>query len=164
MLSGREFFLVLSGDRGYDRRMRMKFYLTPALGGLLLVSCAGTKEFTIYTTPCDGATVHINGELMEGTTPLTTEVEQSKDLGIVVEKDGYQVGSATVYTQTSWWRALLWTKNDPKARYIEEDAVTIPMEKVKTIRSYTPTVLPKFDPPPAAIQAAPALHALPAGL
>lgn len=159
-----EFFLVLSGGRGYDVCMRMKSYLTLAIGGLMLASCVGSKPFTIRTTPCDGATVHINGELIEGVTPLTTEVAQSKDLGIVVEKEGYQVGSATIYTQTSWWRALLWTENDPKARYIEEDEVTIPMEKIKTIRTYTPTVLPKFDPPPAAIQAAPALHALPAGL
>lgn len=129
----------------------------------VLLSCVGTKQFTIRTTPCDGATVHINGELIEGVTPVTTEISQDKDLGIVVEKDGYRVGAATVYTRSNWWLSLLWTENDPKARYIEEDEVTIPMEKVQTIPSYVPTKLPAFQPPPAAIQAAPTLHEMPAG-
>lgn len=162
-MSTASFFLVLSRGRRYDVPMRTpSFMLT--LCGILLASCASPKPFTIRTTPVEGARVYINGEPTECTTPVTTEVEQSKDLGIVVEKEGYQVASATVYTQTSWWRALLWTKNDPRARFIEEDEITIPLEKIQTVQSYTPTVLPKFDPPPAAIQAAPTLHALPAGL
>ncbi len=143
--------------------MRRKLF-TLALLAMLPVSCVGTKEFTIRTTPCDGATVHINGELIEGTTPVTTEIKQDKDLGIVVEKDGYRVSSATIYTSTNWWLSLLWTKNDPKARYIEEDEVTIPMEKVPAIPSYKPTKLPAFQPPAAAIQAAPTLHPLPEGI
>lgn len=143
--------------------MRRKLF-TLTLLAMLPVSCVGTKEFTIRTTPCDGAIVHINGERIEGTTPVTTEIEQDKDLGIVVEKDGYRVGSATVYTSTNWWLSLLWTKNDPKARYIEEDEVTIPMEKVLPIPSYQPTKLPAFQPPAAAIQAAPTLHPLPEGI
>ena len=130
----------------------------------VLASCAGTKEFSIRTTPCDGATVHINGKRIEGTTPVTTEIKQDKDLGIVVEKDGYRVSSATIYTSTNWWLSLLWTKNDPKARYIEEDEVIIPMEKVPAIPSYKPTKLPAFQPPAAAIQAAPTLHPLPEGI
>lgn len=130
----------------------------------VLSSCVGTKEFTIRTTPCDGAKVHINGKLIEGTTPVTTEIAQDKDLGIVVEKEGYQVGSATICTQTSWWRSLLWTENDPLARYIEEDEVTIPMEKIRTVNTYTPTLLPTFNPPSAAIQAAPSLRPLPPSL
>ena len=132
-----------------------------AVSCVLLASCAGQKQFTIRTTPVDGATVHINGQLIEGTTPVTTEIKQDKDLGIVVEKPGYQVASATVYTATSWWRALLWTKNDPKARYIEENEVTIPMEKIRTISTYTPTTLPAFNPPARALEAAPSLHAMP---
>lgn len=144
-------------------RMHTKF-LTVGVCCALLASCAGTKQFTIRTTPCDGATVHINGKRIEGTTPVTTEINQDKDLGIVVEKQGYQVGSATVQTRTNWWRALLWTENDPLARYIEEDEITIPMEKIKTVSTYTPTMLPAFNPPPAAIKAAPKLHTMPAGL
>ncbi len=138
--------------------------LTIGLCCAVLASCAGTKDFTIRTTPCDGATVHINGKRIEGTTPVTTEINQDKDLGIVVEKQGYQVATATVQTQTSWWRALLWTENDPKARYIEEDEITIPMEKIKTVSTYTPTIMPAFNPPPAAIKTAPKLHSMPAGL
>ena len=143
--------------------MRSRLFIS-AVVAAVLASCAGTKEFTIHTTPCDGATVHINGKLIEGTTPVTTEIAQDKDLGIVVEKEGYQVGSATICTQTSWWRSLLWTENDPLARYIEQDEVTIPMEKIRTVKTYTPTLLPTFNPPPAAIQAAPSLRPLPAGL
>ncbi len=143
--------------------MRNRLY-TLVLITSMLASCAGTKEFTIRTTPCDGATVHINGKRVEGTTPVTTEINQDKDLGIVVSKEGYQVGSATICTQTSWWRSLLWTENDPLARYIEEDEITIPMEKIRTMSTYTPTLLPTFAPPADAMQAAPSLHSLPPSL
>lgn len=131
---------------------------------VLLASCAGQKQFTIRTVPVDGATVYINGKLIEGTTPVTTEIEQDKDLGIVVQKEGYQSATATVTTQTSWWRSLLWTEDDPFARYIEEDEVTIPMQKIETINSYKPTLLPDFAPPPEALRAAPSLHTMPEGL
>lgn len=138
--------------------------ILPLLAAVLLASCVGQKQFTIRTTPVDGATVHINGQLIEGTTPVTTEIREDKDLGIVVEKEGYQIGSATVHTQVSWWRALLWTESDPLARYIEEDEVTIPLQKIETVSSYTPTVLPAFNPPPPAVRAAPTLSPLPASL
>ena len=157
------FWLVFAGAGEYACPMSTRNIL-PLLASLLLVSCVGQKQFTIRTTPVDGATVHINGQLIEGTTPVTTEIREDKDLGIVVEKEGYQVGSATVHTKTSWWRALLWTENDPLARYIEEDEVTIPLQRIETVSSYTPTVLPAFNPPPRAIQAAPSLSPLPAGL
>lgn len=144
------------------QRMRMR---TPilALVCLALASCAGKKDFTIRTVPVDGAVVHINGKRIAGCTPVTTEISQDKDLGIVVEKPGYKVASHTVRTQVSWWGELLWTEDDPWAKYIEEDEVTIPLERLSTINSYTPTTLPRFSPPPAAIQAAPALRPLPRG-
>ncbi len=145
------------------RGMRSRLFILTVVAAVL-ASCAGTKEFTVRTTPCDGATVRINGKLVEGTTPVTTEIAQDKDLGIVVEKEGYQVGSATVNTQTSWWRSLLWTENDPLARYIEEDEVTVPMEKIRAVNTYTPALMPTFNPPPAAIQAAPSLRPLPSSL
>ena len=153
--------MVRAGE--YDACMRTRFLIF-TLVCAALASCAGKKPFTIRTVPVDGAVVHINGKLIEGTTPVTTEIEQDKDLGIVVEKPGYNVGSATVRTRTSWWLSLLWTEDDPKARYIEEDEVTIPMEKVLPIPSYQPTKLPAFQPPAAAIQAAPTLHPLPEGI
>lgn len=154
------FLLVMAGAGEYHDSMRASSLFT-AFACLALASCAGTKNFTIYTTPCDGATVHINGKRVPGTTPVVTEIEQDKDLGIVVEKEGYRVGSVTIHTQTSWWRSLLWTENDPNARFIEEDEVTIPMQRIEQVNSYKPTVLPAFEPPPAAIQAAPSLGPAP---
>ena len=152
--------MVRAGE--YDACMRTRFLIF-TLVCAALASCAGKKPFTIRTVPVDGAVVHINGKLIEGTTPVTTEIEQDKDLGIVVEKPGYNVGSATVRTRTSWWLSLLWTEDDPKARYIEEDEVVIPMQRMNTINSYTPTLMPSFTPPAAAVNAAPALRPLPAG-
>lgn len=118
-------------------------YLPVAVATALLASCVGQKAFTIITTP-EGATVSINGKQQDGTTPLTTTIQQDKDLGIVVEKPGYQVESVTINTQTSWWRALLWTENDPNARYIEEDSVTIPLTPLRTNATYTPSILEPF--------------------
>ncbi len=118
-------------------------YLLPLLAGLALSSCYGPKEFTIKTTP-PGATVSINGTPLDGTTPLVTRIEQSKDLGIVVRKPGYKTASETVRTQPSFWLGLLWTQNDPWARYIEEDEVTIPMQRIAEPEAYTPGVLPPY--------------------
>lgn len=111
-----------------------------------LASCVAQKQFTVNTTP-QGATVTINGKSISGQTPVTTEIREDKDLGIVVEKPGYQVGSATVSTKTSWWRSLLWTENDPRARYIEEDEITIPLVPLKNNATYTPTTLEPFRSP-----------------
>lgn len=117
--------------------------LLPLLAGLVLSSCYGPKEFTIKTTP-PGATVSVNGTPLEGTTPLVTRIEQSKDLGIVVRKPGYKVASETVRTQPSFWLGLLWTQNDPWARYIEEDEVTIHLQRIAEPSTYTPSVLPPY--------------------
>lgn len=116
----------------------------PLALSLLFLSCTSTKKFTIYTDP-PGANVCINGKKVEGKTPLTLEIEQGKDLGIVVDKPGYAVASKTVTTQTSWWKAILWTKNDPKAQYIEEDDVHIRMKVIPSASSYVPTKLPAFQ-------------------
>lgn len=113
---------------------------------VLLFACQGQKPFTVITTP-PGATVTINGKHYPGTTPLTVEIDQDKDLGIVVEKDGYTIESATVKTQTSWFGSLLWTDSSPHSRYIEEDEIVIPLEKRKTNSTYTPTILEPFSFP-----------------
>lgn len=110
---------------------------------LALVACHGTKEITIYTQP-EGAHVAINGKPIEGTTPVTTTIKQDKDLGIVVEKSGYRIASKTVYTQTNWWLRLLWSENDPRSQYIEEDEVFVPMEKISTAEQFVPTSLPEY--------------------
>lgn len=111
---------------------------------LAFASCYGTKELMIHTAP-EGANVSINGKDVEGKTPLTVTVEQSKDLGIVVDKPGYRVASKTIYTQSNWWLSLLWTRNDPRSQYIEEDEVFIPMEKIQGVKDYKPSVLPAYD-------------------
>lgn len=109
---------------------------------LLLASCVGTKEFTVETYP-EGAEISINGKKV-GTSPVTVEIKQDKNLGIVAFKPGYEVTSHTVSTQTSNLLALIWTKNDPKAQYIEEDSVEIPMKKIQTIQNYKPSTLPEY--------------------
>ena len=124
-------------------RMNLCWRVFPALLALAFVSCHGTKEITIYTQP-EGANVSINGKPIEGKTPLTTTVEQDKDLGIVVDKPGYRVASKTVYTQTSWWLRLLWSKNDPRSQYIEEDEVFVPMEKISSAAQFVPSKLPEY--------------------
>ena len=131
-----------------------------AVSCMALVACVGQKQFTIMTTP-SGATVSINGQPVEGKTPITIEISQDKDLGIVVEKPGYSVGSVTINTQTSWWRALLWTENDPKARYIEEDSVTIPLKPNSTDSTYTPTNMGTFSFPDDEDSKVPALRPMP---
>lgn len=115
------------------------------MSAVLLASCAGTKEFTVRTTP-EGADVCINGKEV-GKTPLTLEVEQTKSLGIVAHKDGYELGTATIPTKSHWFYALLWTSNDPKAQVIEQNEVTIPLRKIASAADYVPTPLPAFAPP-----------------
>ena len=109
-----------------------------------LVSCIGTKEFTIRTEP-EGAQIAINGVPQPGKTPLTLEVSQEKDLGIVATKPGYETAAHTVPTRTSWWQALLWTESDPRAQYIEEDEVTIKLDKIPSLQDYRPSKLPVYD-------------------
>lgn len=114
-----------------------------AVMGLCLASCVGTKEFTIRTKP-EGARIYLNGELQQGKTPMTLTISQKKDLGIVASKPGYENAAYTVKTQQSWWLSLLWTKNDPRAQYIEENEVTIPMKRIPSAADYRPTSLPKY--------------------
>lgn len=131
-----------------------------AVVACLLVSCIGTKEFTIETDP-EGATITINGEPQNGKTPMTLEINQGKNLGIVASKPGYETAAETVRTRTSWWMALLWTKNDPRAQYIEEDKVKIHLEKIPTLQDFRPTALPSYN---AAPSKAPALRPMPENL
>lgn len=108
-----------------------------------LVSCVGTKELTIRTLP-EGADVCINGEVIQGKTPMKIKVSQKKDLGIVASKAGYETAAKTLYTHSSWWLSLLWTKNDPRARYIEEDEVTLTLAKIPSAEGYKPSSLPPY--------------------
>ncbi len=125
----------------------MKRLLPACLLALAFASCYGTKEFTIRTEP-EGAQVSVNGQHYEGRkTPMTIEVKQDKDLGITAMKPGYEVATATVPTQTSTWGAILWNKHDPRAQYIEEDEITIPLKKIPTAAGFTPVSMPAYQPP-----------------
>jgi hypothetical protein len=110
---------------------------------LSLVSCVGTKPLTITTYP-EGAEITINGEAV-GKTPLTTEIAQDKTLGIVARKDGYEIGAATLSPVSSRFLSFIWTENDPKSKYIEEDSVTIALKKLRTTETYTPKAMPTYD-------------------
>ncbi len=138
--------------------------LMPAavLLALTLVSCYRTKEFTIHTDP-EGAQIAINGVPYEGmTTPMTIEVAQDKDLGIIARKPGYEVASHTVRTDTSIWGAIFWNGHDPRAQYIKADEVTIPMRKIPSAGNFKPTVMPAFQPPRGISDSAvPALREMP---
>lgn len=108
-----------------------------------LLSCVGTKELTIRTQP-EGADVSVNGVLLKGQTPLKLKVSQKKDLGIVASKPGYETAAHTIHTRSNWWLALLWTKNDPRAQYIEEDEVTLTLRKIPTAEFYKPSTMPPY--------------------
>ncbi len=133
----------------------MKRWMTACALGLSLISCVGTKKITIRTEP-RGAEVSINGVPQEGETPMEVEVSQKKDLGIVVSKTGYESTAYTVPTRTNWWLSLLWTKSDPRARFIEEDEVTIPMQRIPTLSNFRASSMPPYtggrmappEPPP----------------
>lgn len=141
----------------------MKRMLIPVACCVLLASCAGTQKFTIRTAP-SGADVSINGKYV-GKSPLTLEVEQTKTLGIVAHKDGYELGSATVPTKSHWLLALLWTQNDPKAQVLTKDSVHIDMKKIPSAADFKPVPLPAFAPPsgtfPERASEAPALRPMP---
>ncbi len=141
----------------------MKKILCLSVLSALLVSCAGTKDLTIVTEP-EGASVTINGEFV-GNTPLTTEIAQDKTLGIVVRKEGYEIGAATLSPVPSKFLSFIWTKNDPKAKFIEEDSVTIALRKLQSPASYKPKSLPAYDggggSTKACLPEAPALRPMP---
>ncbi len=139
-----------------------KPYCLP-LAALLLVSCVGTKELTIITAP-EGAEITINGDYV-GKTPLVTEIAQDKTLGIVARKSGYEIGTETLVPVTSPFLSFVWTENDPKSKYIEEDSVTIPLKKIPAPASYTPSVMPRYTggggSTSAALPEVPALRPMP---
>ncbi|MBR1981224.1 MAG: PEGA domain-containing protein [Akkermansia sp.] len=116
------------------------FLFTAVVSGL--VSCYGTKDFTIRTSP-EGARIAINGKDV-GASPITVEIEQDKNLGIVAYKPGYTVASETVPTQTSTILSWIWTKDSPYAKYIEEDEILLPMRKIATVENYRPTTLEPY--------------------
>lgn len=107
-----------------------------------LVSCYGTKEFTIKTEPA-GALITLNGKEV-GTSNLTMEIEQCQDLGIVAEKPGYQAAATTVETKVNPFLSFIWTDESPYARYIDEDEVTIPLRRLMTPETYRPSTLEPY--------------------
>jgi hypothetical protein len=141
----------------------MKAILCATAVSLLLISCVGKKDLAINTYP-EGAEITINGEVV-GTTPLVTTVAQDKTLGIVARKPGYQIGVETISPVRSKFLSFIWTENDPKAKYIEEDSVEIPLEKFPEPKSYKPTQLPKYTggggSTSAALPEVPALRPIP---
>lgn len=92
---------------------------------------------------------------------MNVEVSQRKDLGIVVSKPGYESTAYTVPTRTSWWLSLLWTESDPRARYIEEDEVTVPMRRIPTLSSFQATRMPPYTGDRAPASAPPPLRPVP---
>lgn len=121
--------------------MKAQFLMSAGLA-LFFSACVGSKDFTVRTQP-EGAEISINGKVV-GTSPVTLQIKQDKDLGIVAQKTGYQVAAETVPTKTNRWLGLIWTNSDPKAQYIEEDEIMIPMQKIASPRSYVPSVLPAY--------------------
>ncbi len=133
------------------------------LSVLLLASCVGKKELAINTFP-EGAEVSINGNVV-GTTPLVTTISQDKTLAIVARKSGYEIGSETIAPVSSKFLSFMWTENDPKSKYIEEDSVTITLKKIATPATYTPSVMPRYTggggSTSAALPEVPALRPMP---
>lgn len=117
-------------------------YLMPVVVALGLAACHGTKEFTIKTEPA-GAQIILNGKEV-GTSNLTLEVEQEHDLGIVAIKPGYQVAAKNVVTKVNPVLSFIWTDESPYARYIDEDEVTIPLQRIMTTETYRPTTLEPY--------------------
>lgn len=114
---------------------------------LLLFSCTSKlKDIAIDTYP-EGATIHVNGKLQEGTTPLIASVPQREEVGIVAMKQGYKTASKTLKPQTSTFYGIIWTLYDERARYIEEDKVTLHLEKIQSSANYQPTTLAPYQFP-----------------
>ncbi len=122
--------------------MKLLQYLMSTAVVVGLASCYGTKDFTINTEPA-GALITINGKEV-GTSNLTMEIEQSKDLGIVATKPGYQTAAKTVETKVNRLLSFIWTDESPYAKYIEEDSVTIPLQRIMTPETYRPTTLEPY--------------------
>lgn len=141
----------------------MKRWMILCALGMSLASCVGTKKLKINTQP-EGAEVCINGVPQPGKTPMDVEVEQQKDLGIVVSKPGYESTACTVPTRTNWWLSLLWTKNDPRARFIEEDEVNIPMTRIPSVTGFRASKLPEYTGGRLPASAPPPLRPLPKNL
>ncbi|HMQ11655.1 MAG TPA: serine/threonine-protein kinase [Oligoflexia bacterium] len=59
-------------------------------------SSVGTRGTVIVSTDPKGATVYLDGEKIEGTTPLEVKVAIGKDSKITIEKDGYKTAQTYV--------------------------------------------------------------------
>ena len=125
----------------------MKRILPLLASAAFLASCQNMppKDFTVHTAP-EGARISINGQEV-GTSPVTTQVEQTKDLGIIAQKPGYELAAATVATRQGWLRSFLWSKWSTKSQYIEENEVTLPLRKIEAPQDFKPVELPPFEMP-----------------
>lgn len=161
----------------------MKSTLYVSVLALFLVSCGGTKKFTIFTTP-EGADITVNGEYVgrsetminleddgeeagEGRSAWGIEIniEQDKTLGIVAHKSGYEVASATIRPITSKFLSFIWTESHSRSKRIAEDSVHLTLRKLQTPASYTPRAMPPYTggggPTSAVVPAAPELRLMP---
>ena len=161
----------------------MKSTLYVSVLALFLASCAGTKKFTIFTTP-EGADITVNGEYVgksetminleddgeeagEGRSAwgIEIDIEQDKTLGIVAHKSGYEVASATIRPVTSKFLSFIWTESHSRSKYIAEDSVHLTLRKLQTPASYTPRAMPPYTggggPTSAVVPKVPELRPMP---
>lgn len=141
--------------------MKARFILLTAVC-LGLVSCIGDKNLRIYTEP-EGASITINGKSYTGSTPMEIRISQKKDLAIVATKPNYQTAAYTLTTKPGFWSSLVWTKNDPRAQYIEENEVTLRLQPIPSSQGYRPQMIPENQAQRKAMSP-PALRPMPKGL
>ena len=125
----------------------MKRILPLVAAAAFLASCQNMppKDFTVHTKP-EGARISINGKDV-GTSPVTTQVEQTGDLAIIAQKPGYELAATSIATKQGKLRSFLWTKWSSKAQYIQEDEVTLPLRPIVAPQDYKPAELPPFQMP-----------------
>lgn len=124
-----------------------KKILLSSLAVLVLASCTQEFKNIAFNTLPEGATIYINGKEQLSKTPFTAEVKQQAEVSVVAMKPGYRTANKTLTPETDTFCAIMWTKYDERARYLKEDEVTIPLEKLDTPREYKPSTLPAYQPP-----------------
>lgn len=147
---------------------------------LAVVSCARPISVKVTTTPIDDVELTLNRTVSTSDTETTDatdeaqqkeklrvgyspcvfeDVPQGSDLTITAAKEGYQVKTLTIPAHAGAWSSLLWTKNDPRSRYLEwknergekvdlaEDGVEIHLEPVPNTQHYKPETILPFSMP-----------------
>lgn len=94
-------------------------------------SCSSvSRDITICSVP-SGASLRVNGDYV-GQAPVTLPLNRHKPVHVAADKPGYYSAEKTFHPEITTQGAILWGRNNEKAKDFKSNTLTIRLKKVSS--------------------------------